>query len=63
MIRSMRDRINDFPLAELGFTRCPSIVDYWRGRPKSQRSDMPLSHKTCGNCLGELKTLLRLAAI
>ncbi len=55
MIRSMRERINDFPLAELDFTRCQTIVDFWRNRPKSQRDDMPLSRKTCGNYLGELK--------
>jgi hypothetical protein len=55
MIRAMRDRINDFPLAELDFTRCQGVVDFWRGRPKSRSADIPLSKKTCGNYLGELK--------
>ena len=55
MIRMMRERINDCPLAELDFTRCQNVVDFWRNRPKYQNGEMPLSHKTCGNYLGELK--------
>ena len=55
MIRAMRERSNDFPLAELDFTRCQSIVDFWRSRPENRNTDMPLSKKTCGNYLGELK--------
>jgi len=55
MIRAMRQRINDFPLVELDFTRCQEVVDFWRNRPESLRSDSPLSHKTCTNYLGELK--------
>ena len=55
MIRTMRERINDFPLAELDFTKCQYVVDFWRNRPQSLSGEMPLSHKTCGDYLGELK--------
>ena len=30
MIRTMRERIKDFPLAELDYTRCQSLADLWR---------------------------------
>jgi hypothetical protein len=55
MIRMMRERIADFPLAELDFTRCQNVVDFWRNRPKALNGEMPLSPKTCRNYLGELK--------
>ncbi|MHB8897865.1 MAG: hypothetical protein ACYC6Y_03865 [Thermoguttaceae bacterium] len=55
MIKAMRERQADFPLAELDFSRCQTIVDFWRNRPMSPKTKSPLTSKTCGNYIGELK--------
>lgn len=55
MIKAMRERQPDFPLAELDFSRCQATVDYWRNRPMSPHTKTVLTSKTCGNYIGELK--------
>lgn len=54
MIKAMRERQTDFPLAELDFARCQATVDYWRNRPMSPHTETILASKTCGNYIGEL---------
>ncbi len=60
MIRLMRERMADFQLAELDFTKCQCLFDYWRDRPEGLVSEhkQPLSQKTCQNYLGELGRFL-----
>ena len=55
IVRTMRERHSDFPLAELDFARCQELVDFWRNRPLNQRTEEPLSKKTCQNYIGEIK--------
>lgn len=62
MVRDFRVRYSDFPLAELDFTRCQTVlIDYWRNRPprrKKGQEHLPMAKKSCGNNLGELKRFL-----
>lgn len=59
VIRAIRERHDDFLLAELDFERCQGLVDVWRERPKSERTKKPLAKKTCQNHIGELFRFLR----
>ena len=55
IIRAVRERSTDIPLAQLDFARCQALVDSWRERPENTRTGAPLSKKTCQNTLGEIK--------
>jgi hypothetical protein len=59
IIRALRDRHDDFLLAELDFERCQGLVDFWRERPESERKKKPMGKKTCQNHIGELFRFLR----
>lgn len=56
LIRAIRERSENYQLAELDFSRCQSLIDYWRKRPRDLRKDppTPLTRKTCSNYIGEL---------
>lgn len=56
MIQKMRERMSDFPLAELDLSRCQAQFDFWRKRPRNLRIEevVPLTVKTCENYIGEL---------
>ena len=54
LIRRIRERSEDFKLAELDFERCQSLIDFWRNRPNDLRKKTPLTRKTCSNYIGEL---------
>lgn len=56
LICKMRERMEDFALAELDLTRCQRQFDFWRDRPENLKSAkrLPLNKKTCKNYLGEL---------
>jgi hypothetical protein len=49
-----RDRQSDMPLAQLDFSRCQQVYDFWRDRPKNRRTNEPLSRKHCSSHVGEL---------
>ncbi len=55
IIRAVRERSTDAPLAQLDFARCQALVDQWRDRPEHSRTKEPLSKKTCQNHIGEIK--------
>jgi hypothetical protein len=55
IVRATRERIEDFPLAELDLARCQKVIDFWRFRPENRRTKDPLSKKTCVNYLGEVR--------
>ena len=55
IIRAVRERSSDLPLAQLDFGRCQALVDSWRRRPENTKTGDPLSKKTCRNTLGEVK--------
>lgn len=54
LVRGFRDHHTNFPLAELDFTRCQELVDYWRFRPSSKHTKETLARKTCMNHIGEM---------
>jgi len=56
MIRSFRERQPDMMLSQLDYSRCQSLIDFWRERPSDLRkkSVVPLTKKTCRNYIGEL---------
>lgn len=43
IIRAVRERSSDLPLAQLDFGRCQALVDTWRRRPENTRTGDPLS--------------------
>ena len=57
MIQKMRERMSDFPLAELDLSRCQAQFDFWRKRPRNLKVEevVPLTVKTCENYIGELR--------
>lgn len=55
LVRRIRERSEDFKLAELDFERCQSLIDFWRNRPNDLRKKTPLTKKTCSNYIGEMK--------
>ena len=60
LVRQMQKRMPDFPLAELDFSRCQTLFDFWRDRPEDPtgRDGKLLSKKTCQNYVGELGRFL-----
>lgn len=56
LVQKMRERMSDFPLAELDLSRCQAQFDFWRKRPRNLISEeiVPLTVKTCENYIGEL---------
>lgn len=56
LIRGIRERSENYELAQLDFERCQSLVSYWRERPNDLRKSPPepLTKKTCSNYIGEL---------
>jgi hypothetical protein len=55
LIQGVRERSSDMPLAGFDFVRCQALVNFWRKRPKNDKTGEPLSKKTCQNHLGEIK--------
>jgi len=55
IIRAVRERSTDLPLAQLDFARCQNLLAYWRDRPEHSKTRQPLSKKTCQNHFGEVK--------
>lgn len=55
IVRAVRERASDLPLAQFDFARCQALLDYWRDRPEHSRTKEPLTKKTCQNHIGEIK--------
>lgn len=54
LARDFMSRQANIPLAQLDFSRCQQVYDFWRDRPINLRTKEPLSRKHCSSHIGEL---------